>query len=81
MDEALWEEVETDLRYQGKLTVNYLGLMALGGAVAATGLTVESATQVSSLTAASIIAPGFEPLAAIPIGLALRHWSVVGRGL
>ena len=31
--------------------------------------------------AASIIAPGFEPLAAIPIGLALRRWSVVGRGL
>lgn len=31
VDEALWEEVETDLRYQGKLTTNYLGLMALGG--------------------------------------------------
>src|SRR5215204_931194 len=30
-DEALWEEVETDLRHQGKLTTNYLGLMALGG--------------------------------------------------
>ncbi len=31
--------------------------------------------------AASIIAPSFEPLAAIPIGLALRRWSVVGKGL
>jgi hypothetical protein len=81
VDEALWEEVETDLRHQGKLTTNYLGLMALGGAVAATGFAAESASQAISFVAASIIAPGFEPLAAIPIGLALRRWSVVGRGL
>jgi len=81
IDEALWEEVETDLRHQGKLTVNYVGLMALGGAVAATGFAAESASQAISFVAASIIAPGFEPLAAIPIGLALRRWSVVGRGL
>jgi hypothetical protein len=81
IDEALWEEVETDLRHQGKLTVNYLGLMALGGAVAATGFAAESASQAISFVAASVIAPGFEPLAAIPIGLALRRWGVVGRGL
>jgi hypothetical protein len=81
IDEALWEEVETDLRHQGKLTVNYVGLMALGGAVAATGFAAESAAQAISFVAASIIAPGFEPLAAIPIGLVLRRWSVVGRGL
>jgi hypothetical protein len=81
IDEALWEEVETDLRHQGKLTVNYIGLMALGGAVAATGFAAESASQAISFVAASVIAPGFEPLAAIPIGLALRRWSVVGRGL
>jgi hypothetical protein len=81
VDEALWEEVETDLRHQGKLTTNYLGLMALGGAVAATGFAAESSSQAISFVAASIIAPGFEPLAAIPIGLALRRWAVVGRGL
>ena len=81
VDEALWEEVETDLRHQGKLTMNYIGLMALGGAVAATGFAAESSSQAISFVAASIIAPGFEPLAAIPIGLALRRWAVVGRGL
>lgn len=48
VDEALWEEVETDLRYQGKLTANYVGLMALGGAVAATGFAAESASQAIS---------------------------------
>jgi hypothetical protein len=81
VDEALWEEVETDLRHQGKLTTNYIGLMALGGAIAATGFAAESSSQAISFVAASIIAPGFEPLAAIPIGLALRRWAVVGRGL
>jgi hypothetical protein len=81
VDEALWEEVETDLRHQGKLTTNYIGLMALGGAVAATGFAAESSSQAISFVAASIIAPGFEPLAAIPIGLGLRRWAVVGRGL
>ena len=81
IDEALWEEVETELRHQGKLTMNYVSLMALGGVVAATGLVVESASQAISFVAASIIAPGFEPLAAIPIGLALRRWPVVGKGL
>ena len=81
IDEALWEEVETDLRHQGRPTANYVTLMALGGAVGATGLVVESVPQAISFVAASIIAPGFEPLAAIPIALALRRWSVVGRGL
>ena len=81
VDEALWEEVETDLRHQGRPTANYVSLMAMGGVVAATGLVVESASQATSFVAASIIAPGFEPLAAIPIGLALRRWAVVGKGL
>ncbi|MBV9455101.1 MAG: hypothetical protein JOZ19_13445 [Rubrobacter sp.] len=64
IDEALWEEVETDLRHQGKLTMNYVALMALGGGVAATGFAAESSSQAISFVAASIIAPGFEALAA-----------------
>ncbi len=34
-----------------------------------------------SFVAASIIAPGFEPLAKIPVGLALRRWDVAITGL
>lgn len=81
VDEALWEEAETSLRHQGRVTSNYLALMALGGAVAATGFMVSGSSQTISLVAASIITPGFEPLAKIPMGLALGRWSVVGRGL
>ncbi len=81
VDEALWEEAETGLRQQSQITANYLALMALGGAVAATGLIVESTSQAISVIAAAIIAPGFDPLAKIPIGLALRRWHVVRSGL
>ena len=81
IDEALWEEAETSLRHQGRVTSNYLTLMALGGGVAATAFIVSGSSQTISLVAASIIAPGFEPLAKVPMGLALRRWSVVGRGM
>lgn len=81
IDEALWEESETSLRHQGRVTSNYLALMALGGGIAATAFVVSGSSQTISLVAASIVAPGFEPLAKVPVGLALRRWSVVGRGL
>lgn len=56
-------------------------MMALGGAVATTGLVAESTPQAISIVAAAIIAPGFEPLAKIPMGLALRRWDVARAGL
>ena len=81
IDEAIWEEMETGLRHQGRVTANYLVLMALGGAIAAVGLVSDPAPQAIAFVAASIIAPGFEPLAKIPLGLVLGHWDVVGRGV
>jgi hypothetical protein len=81
VDEALWEEAETGLRHQSQITANYLGLMGLGGAVGATGLVVESTPQAISIVAAAIIAPGFDPLAKLPLGLALRRWDVARAGL
>ncbi|MBA3439735.1 MAG: hypothetical protein H0T92_07695 [Pyrinomonadaceae bacterium] len=73
--------METGLRHQGRMNANYVVLMALGGAIAAFGLVSEPAPQAIAFVAASIIAPGFEPLAKIPLGLALGHWNVVKRGL
>ena len=58
VDEALWEAAETGLRHQSQITAIYVGLMVLGGAVAATGLVVESTPQAISVVAAAIIAPG-----------------------
>ncbi len=81
VDEALWEEAETGLRQQSQITANYLALMALGGAIGATGLVVEGTSQAISFVAAAVVAPGFEPLAKIPMGLALRRWDVARQGL
>ena len=81
VDEALWEEAETGLRHQSRITANYLVLMALGGIVGASGLVMEGTSQAIAFVAASVIAPGFEPVAKIPIGLALRRWDVARRGL
>jgi hypothetical protein len=63
------------------MTPNYVALMAPGGAVAAVGLVSEPVPQVIAFVASAIIAPGFEPVAKIPIGLVLRRWPVAGRGL
>lgn len=81
VDEALWEEVETGLRHQSRTTANYLLLMALGGAIAATGFVVKSTPQAISFVAAAIVAPGFEPLAKVSVGLTLRRWDVAARAL
>ncbi|CAA9571620.1 MAG: hypothetical protein AVDCRST_MAG88-2388 [uncultured Thermomicrobiales bacterium] len=81
VDEAVWEEMETGLRHQGRITPNYLLLMATGGAIAAAGLVSEAVPQAIAFVGASVIAPGFEPIVKIPLGLILRRWEVVRRGL
>lgn len=81
IDEAVWEEMETGLRHQGRITSNYLALMALGGAIATVGLVSSPAPQAIAFVAASVIAPGFEPIAKIPLGLVLRRGNVIRRGL
>lgn len=80
VDEGLWEEMETGLRHHGRVTSNFLILMALGGAIAAAGFVSDPVPQAIAFVAASVIAPGFEPLAKIPLGLVLRRWHVVRRG-
>jgi uncharacterized membrane protein len=42
---------------------------------------MEGTSQAISFVAAAIVAPGFEPLAKISVGLGLRRWDVVRRGL
>lgn len=80
VDEAIWEEMQTGLRHQGRITTNYLLLMALGGAICAVGLVSEPVPQAIAFAASGIIAPGFEPLAKVPLGIVLGRWSVAVRG-
>ena len=81
IDEAIWEEMETGLRHNGKLTSNYLLLMAIGGVIATVGFVSEVHNQVIAFVAASIIAPGLEPLAKIPLGIVLGKRNVVWTGI
>lgn len=80
-DEAIWEEMIAGLYYQSRITPNFVMLMALGGLMAAIGLVSEPVPQAIAFIASSIIAPGFEPLAKIPLGLVLRHWELTRKGL
>ena len=82
VDEALWEEMETGLRHQGRITANFLALMALGGAVAAAGLVTEDpARRAIAMVAAAVLAPGYEPIAKVALGIALRKRAVLTAGL
>lgn len=81
VDEAIWEEMETGMRHQAQITSNYLSLMAFGGVMAAVGLVSEPAPQVIAFVAASVVAPGFEPIAKIPLGLVLKNSSIIKLGL
>jgi hypothetical protein len=81
VDEGIWEEMEIGLRHQGRITPNYLALMALGGGIGAIGLVSEPVPQAIALVAASVIAPGFEPIAKIALGIVLHHKDVLQRGL
>ena len=80
-DEATWEETEVGLRHQSRPTHNYLLLMLAGGAVGATGFFSTPPTQTIAFVSASVIAPGFEPLAKVPLALVLRRWTMLWRGL
>lgn len=73
--------METGLRHNGRLTSNYLLLMALGGVIAALGFVSKVHEQIIAFVAASIIAPGLEPLAKLPLGVLLRRADVAWVGL
>lgn len=81
VDESLWEEMETALRHNGQVTTNFLLLIAVGGAVAACGLVLDPVNRAIAFVAAAVIAPGFEPVAMVPLGLTLRRWKLVRDGL
>lgn len=81
VDEAMWEELETGLRHQGRITANFLLLMALGGVIGAAGAVAEPSVASLAYVASAIIAPGFEPVAKIPLGIVLGRREVLKSGL
>jgi hypothetical protein len=80
-DTMLWEEMQQNLRNEGRISFNSIALMALGGAIAAAALAAQPLLRVTGLLAASIIAPGFAPIAGISLGFVLRTRHVVLRSV
>ncbi len=80
-DEALWEEMESGLSHNGRLTSNYMYLMSIGGLVAAVGLVAEPVPQAMSFVAAAVLAPGFDPLAKVSLGMLHGKKMLIVKGL
>jgi Domain of unknown function (DUF389) len=81
IDEAPWEEFERSLRHHARINMNYLVLMAVGAAIAVAGLLSGSVSQALAMAAAGIIAPAFEPVAKLSVGLVRRSGYTVRRSL
>jgi hypothetical protein len=81
IDEAPWEEVERGLRHHGRLSPNFLALMGLGAAIAVAALLSGPVPQALGLAAAAIIAPAFEPVAKLAVGLVRVSSYAVRRAL
>lgn len=67
--EGSWEEIDTVIGRESNATRNTLGVMAIAGAVAAIGLATNALHLV---IAAMVIAPGFEPVLRISLGITTR---------
>ena len=80
VDEANWEEIIIGLRHQARITTNFIWLMIAGGAISAVGLVSEPVPMMMAFAAAGIIAPGFEPIVAVPLGLIFKRGGIVWRG-
>lgn len=81
VDESPWEEIERGLRHHGRLNLNFLTLMALGAVLAVAGLLSAPVPQALALAAAGIVAPAFEPVAKLAVGLVRGSWYSVRRAL
>jgi hypothetical protein len=66
ISEATWEEVESRLAKESNSTISGLLLMALSGAIATAGL---STNALHLVIGAMVIAPAFEPITRIGLGL------------
>lgn len=80
-DESPWEEFERTLRHHGRMSINYLVLMALGGAIAVAGLLSPPVPQALALAASAIVAPAFEPVAKLALALIRADLHRVRRAL
>jgi hypothetical protein len=81
VDEAIWEEIETGIRHNGRVTANFLMLMTIAGIITAVGFLSDVQVQVIAFISASIIAPGLEPVTKVPLGIVLGKRDILWDGI
>ncbi|MCD2185601.1 DUF389 domain-containing protein [Actinomycetospora soli] len=80
-DESPWEEFERRLRHHGRLSLNYVLLMTVGGAIAVAGLLSPPVPQALALAASAVLTPAFEPVGELAVALVRRSGYAIRRGL
>lgn len=68
--ESSWEEIVTNINHESTMTFNGLVIMFVAGFVAVYGI---SANSLHIVIGAMVIAPGFEPITRIMLGLVTTH--------
>ncbi|GAA4363243.1 DUF389 domain-containing protein [Hymenobacter saemangeumensis] len=68
--EATWEEMESMISRDSNMNTNGLLTMVLAGIIAAVGI---STNAVHLVVGAMVIAPGFEPIVRVPLGIIGKH--------
>jgi hypothetical protein len=81
IDQSTWEDAAAALRHHSQVSVNSIALMGLGGVLGSCGLFSSFTTQATALVSAGVIAPAFEPLARLGLGVVLGHRGLLLRGL
>lgn len=77
-NETIWDDMAFLLRRDTNLSSNYLILMMLAGAITAAGLWSDT---LHLIIGSMIIAPAFEPLLRLPLGLITRAKELIPSGL
>ena len=77
-DAIIWDEVIASTGEDSTLTWTYMAFMVLACILAAIGVATNSPI---TIVGAMVVGPEFGPLAGIAVGLRLRHWGAVRRGV
>ena len=77
-DAIIWEEVIASTGEDSTLTWTFMAFMVLACILAAIGVATNSPI---TIVGAMVVGPEFGPLAGIAVGLRLRRWEAVRRGV
>ncbi|MEU0535994.1 DUF389 domain-containing protein [Amycolatopsis tolypomycina] len=73
-DAVVWQELLGRTGEESRLNVTFLAFLTIACLLAAVGVLTNSAV---TIVGAMVVGPEFGPLAALAVGLVLRHWQLV----